>query len=108
MNDFTPLNIPPREIGKAEPGKPDSTPSGPKPDAAEFQNQLKQALGGMIEDVSHVQNASPQTMEDIQKAMDAAKNAFSNSMQAHELMQSLLGDVAPKPDSEANPEEKPE
>jgi len=96
MSDFSSIPIPPRNIGGIDPAqkKQDSTQKAPGTDAPSFQDSLKQALGNMSEQAKEVSNTQP-SYEDANKAMEAAKNAYNDSLHAQQLMQSLMNKIDP-------------
>lgn len=91
MSDFSPIHIPPREPS-AVGGDAKNASRRENADAGEFQAELRKALGDVNQDVKQVANAAPSSLEEAQQAMNAAKNAFSGALHAHQLMQSLIGD----------------
>lgn len=91
MTDFNSIPIPPKNIQSIEPVKQDSVKPKPVQDPAiDFQSQLKQALGQIQADADRVSKVESPSFEEMQDIMDQAKNVFSNTMHAHQLMQNLM------------------
>jgi len=91
MADFSFIPIPPRAIGPAEiqPPQPSAPSTSPAAPVTNFQEKLLQALNQIGAGVDQVGQSTP-TFQDMQKAMEQAKSAFTETMQAHQLMQSLM------------------
>ena len=91
MVDLPFIPIPPRNAGPAE--IQPSTAAVPKsalpvsPDLA-FQEKLLRALSQIGAGVDQVGQSTP-TFQDMHQVMEQAKSAFTETMQAHQLMQSL-------------------
>ncbi|HOJ58911.1 MAG TPA: hypothetical protein PK878_01365 [bacterium] len=91
MVDLPIVPIPPRNTGPAE--IQSSPPAAPKsartvsPDSA-FQEKLLRALNQIGAGVDQVGQSTP-TFQDMQQVMEQAKSAFTETMHAHLLMQSL-------------------
>jgi hypothetical protein len=96
MPDFSSVPIPPQNIGGIEPSKnkPDSAQKPAQPGQDSFKETLMKQLDQIKADTDQMANATPPSYEEMDQAMNAAKNAFSDTMQAHNLMQQLF-----KPDS---------
>lgn len=97
MND-SPLRIPPQITGIG--ATPAPKPAAPKPQEGAFEGKLIEAMGKVSQDVEKIESSPPASIDDVQSAMDAAKDAFSETMHMHQMMQSLLQDDSAKPDSE--------
>lgn len=91
MSDMSSFPIPPRDVSSIDGAKP---AAGPKPqnqaDLGQFKDELIQALGQIGQDADQVSQSSPSKVEDVESAMDQAKSAFDDTMQAHQLMQKLI------------------
>jgi hypothetical protein len=90
MVDINFINFP-KAIGPVESGKPDAArvqPTGAQ--GVDFENHLMQALGQISQEADQVAEASSSSYENVQDAMDQAKNAFSDTMQTHQMMQYFL------------------
>lgn len=93
MADFSSVPIPPRNIGAIEPAKPkpdsvqkqDESSAGPS-----FKEVLSERLDRIQADTDQVAKAAPTSYENVDEVMDAAKNAYSETMQAQHLMQKLF------------------
>lgn len=93
MNDFNQFFLPPKGVENLDPAQPRPNQAPKQEDAGVFQEQLRKALGSIQQDVNQVANSAPANLEDMQKAMEAAQNAYSGTMHAHDLMQSLLSGI---------------
>ena len=98
MTDITPLNLPPRDLGPIEGLKPVASPAAqPTEKALDFQEILLKTLGNVSRDTDRLEKASTPSYEEMPRAMEDAKNAFAETMQAHQLMQNLLQGFASGP-----------
>ncbi len=89
MND-SPIRIPPQVTG-IDPA-PAAKPSAPKPTDGAFEGKLMEAMGKVSQDVDKIASSTPANVDDIQSAMNAAKDAFSDTMNMHQMMQSLINE----------------
>ena len=81
----------PKGIGPIEPGNPEVAPSQPVfGQGANFQDQLMQALGQINQEADQVAQASSSSYENVEQAMNQAQTAFSDTMQANQMMQYFL------------------
>ncbi|MGI6457149.1 MAG: hypothetical protein ACOX5R_16240 [bacterium] len=98
MNDFSSFHIPPRDISSLESTQPSSASKKPAQqiESNPFKDTLRQALGDMSQQAETISNAAAPRFEEMQIAMDSAKNAFQQTMQAHQLMQTLIQDIEPE------------
>ncbi len=95
MSDFSSFPIPPKNIGGIEKAPEKREPKGPAvPQAGQptFEQNLKEALGQVSEQAKQVSNTTP-NFEDVGSAMEAAKNAFEDTMHAHQMMQNLMSEI---------------
>ncbi|MBI1389407.1 MAG: hypothetical protein GC154_13265 [bacterium] len=105
MNDDR-IHIPPAQVGGIGPQPAQPSSKGPSPIDGAFQEKLVEAMGKVSSEVEKIQKASPANVEELDSLMDAAKSLYSDTMQAHQLMQSLmsqLGEINAKmtpPDSD--------
>jgi hypothetical protein len=93
MADFSSLPIPPRNIGAIEPTQktPDSSPQSGQPvQGASFKETLMKQLEHIRKEADQVADAQPPNYEDMDKAMHAAKTAYTDTMNAHQMMQQLF------------------
>ncbi len=93
MVDFQSFNASlfPKGIPSIESGKSDSVSTQPTgSQSASFQDQLMKALDQISEEADQVAQSSSLNYENVQQAMDQAKNVFSNTMQTHQMMQYFL------------------
>lgn len=99
MSDIPIFNIPPSDLRGVEPAgqKPGTAKNQPSPDQASFKNTLRQALGQISQQAEQMSKGSATSIEDVQKVMDAATNAYQDSMQAHLLMRDLIQGIQPQP-----------
>ncbi|MDX9753123.1 MAG: hypothetical protein RBU29_04130 [bacterium] len=90
MTDFF-IPIPPPNIGAIEPSKkPDSAPPAQAEGSVSFQETLKKTLGQIKQEADQVAEAAPPSYEEMDQVMNAAKNAFADTMQAHQMMQMIF------------------
>ncbi|MDP8245532.1 MAG: hypothetical protein P9L94_15715 [Candidatus Hinthialibacter antarcticus] len=97
MND-SPLRIPPQITGIEPAAAP--KPATPKPQEGVFEGKLIEAMGKVSQDVEKIESSAPANLDDVQSAMDAAKDAFSGTMHMHQMMQSLIQNDAANADGE--------
>jgi len=106
MTDLSPLQILPRDIGSIDGLKPESAPRAPSSERSpEFQEILRRTLGNVSRDADQVEQAVSPSFAEMQKAMETAKTAFADTMQAHQLMQNLLRGLGDGQGSDAEPKE---
>lgn len=107
MVDINLINFP-KTVGSIESGKTDSTRIQTTGDqGVDFENHLMQALGQISQEADQVAEASSSSYENVQDAMNQAKNAFSDTMQAHQMMQYFLMNSIQKqnaPETGADPQ----
>lgn len=91
MADINSINPFHQGIGPVDQGKTDkaSSPQN-QPQNINFQNELMRALGQINQEAEQVADASSSNYENVQNAMDAAKTAFTDTMQAHQMMQHFI------------------
>ncbi len=101
-DDLSPLHIPPRAPESVDTAKPAASPH-PKTevDQPTFQETLKQTLGSLSREADQIANGPTPSFEDVPQAMEAAKNAFQDTMQAHQMMQQLVSNMG-EPDKGKN------
>ncbi len=104
MADFNPIHIPPQGVGPVDPASGKGAKPKPAEGSSGFQDILKEQLGEISRETEKVSNAPSPTFEDLGKAMDAAKNAFNDTMQAHSLMQQMINNL---PEETNGDEQKP-
>ncbi len=106
MSDMSSFPIPPRDVSSIDGAKP---APGPNPknqaDLGQFKDELIQALGQIGHDADQMSQTSPSKVEDVESAMDQAKSAFDDTMQAHHLMQKLIPPMTDM-NNETPPEEQ--
>lgn len=77
--------------GPIEPGKPEASPAQPVfEQGANFQDRLMQTLGQINQEADQVAQASSSSYENVEQAMNKAQTAFSDTMQANQMMQYFL------------------
>ncbi|MEW6237683.1 MAG: hypothetical protein AB1656_20045 [Candidatus Omnitrophota bacterium] len=92
MSDLSSFSIPPRDVSALEGTKPGAAASKakPMPEGVSFQDELIQAAKRIGENAEKGTQTSPSNVKDVDQAMNWAKNAFDDTMQAHQLMQNLI------------------
>ncbi|MBN2327510.1 MAG: hypothetical protein JXR73_10185 [Candidatus Omnitrophica bacterium] len=104
MADINSINPFPQGIGPVEQDKTEKT-SSPQSQTQNinFQSELMRALGQINQEADQVADASSSNYENVQNAMDAAKTAFTDTMQAHQMMQHFIqNSIQPQGNSEAD------
>ena len=98
MPDFTTIPILPQNIGAIETVKrsPEASLASAVPRAGEpsFKETLMKTLGQIQQDTEQVSQASPPSYEEMDQVMKVAQTAFTDTMQAHQLMQQLFNQSA--------------
>lgn len=93
MPDLFSIPIPPQNSGAIETVKrsPETSPSVlPHAGEPSFKETLMKTLGNLQQEAEQVSKAAPPSYEEMDKVMKAAQNAYTDTMQAHQLMQQLL------------------
>lgn len=93
MADFNTFHIPASSIGPVDPVSGHGAKGKPAEAAPGFQDILKEQLSGISREADKVANAANPSIEDVNSVMNAAKNVFDDTMQAHRLMQQMINNL---------------